>query len=95
MQLEDKYKGYVVPEPGNAACIVAAGRSFSEDRPSWCVGWRCRSNCPECLFYPIRDPARYNAFADWLLSHGVVSTRPGYTRELHKNFKPEIRRMGE
>ena len=94
MQLEDKYKGYVVPEPGNSESLIIAGRHFSADEASWCGGWHCRSNCRECLLYPANDPLRYNAFADWLLSHGVVSTRPGYIRKLHKNFKPETRRMG-
>ena len=95
MQLEDWYKGYVIPEPWNSEGLIIAGRHFSTDESSWCAGWHCRSNCRECLFYPDDDPDRYNAFADWLLSHGVANTRPGYTRELHKNFKPETRRMGE
>jgi len=95
MELEKEYRGYTVPDPRHEANLLAAGRNFSEDEPIWCTGWHCRSNCGECLLYPVNDPARFNAFADWLLSHGIASKRPGYIRELYKNFKSEVRKMGE
>lgn len=98
-----KFYGYVIPPLESYAndpaterlAITRSAEVYNDGDDCWCRARNCASSCADCIFccnYGDREN-KCNAFADWLVVQGIISTRRGFERTLSVNMRKMTKRM--